>query len=61
MTIDVVGHRPGRRVADRARIQERLIESFDHESKVAEAWLDKALSREEEIASGTRAKAALCV
>ena len=37
---------------DRARILERLIESFDHESKVAEAWLDEALRREEEVLSG---------
>ena len=37
---------------DRARILERLIESFDHESKVTEAWLDEALSREEEVLSG---------
>ena len=37
---------------DRARILERLIESFDRESKVAEAWLDEALSREKEVLSG---------
>ena len=37
---------------DRARILERLIESFDHESKVAAAWLDEALSREEEVLAG---------
>ena len=37
---------------DRARILERLIESFDHECKVADAWLDEALSREKEVLSG---------
>ena len=37
---------------DRARILERLIESFDHESKVAETWLNEALSREKEVLSG---------
>ena len=37
---------------DRARILERLIESFDHESKVGEVWLDEALRREEEVLSG---------
>ena len=38
--------------ADRARILERLIESFDHDTKVGEAWLDEALSREAEVISG---------
>ncbi len=37
---------------DRARILERLIESFDHDSKVADAWLDEALRREAEVESG---------
>ncbi len=38
---------------DRARILERLIESFDHDAKVGEASLDEALSREKEVVSGT--------
>jgi len=38
--------------ADRARLLERLIESFDHDSKVEEAWLDEALRREQEVLSG---------
>lgn len=38
--------------SDRARILERLIESFDHETKVGEAWLNEALRREEEVLSG---------
>ena len=37
---------------DRARILERLIESFDHDTKINEAWLDEALRREEEVVSG---------
>ena len=37
---------------DRARILERLMESFDDESKVAEAWLDEALRRKQEVLSG---------
>ena len=37
---------------DRARILERLIESFDRDTKVGEAWLDEALRREEEVISG---------
>ena len=37
---------------DRARILERLIESFDRDTKVGEAWLDEALRREEEVVSG---------
>jgi Putative addiction module component len=40
---------------DRARILERLIESFDRDSKVDEAWLDEALRREKEVASGQAA------
>ena len=37
---------------DRARILERLIESFDADTKVDEAWLDEALRREDEVNSG---------
>jgi putative addiction module component (TIGR02574 family) len=37
---------------DRARILERLIESFDRDTKVDEAWLDEALRREAEVVSG---------
>jgi len=37
---------------DRARILERLIESFDGDTKINEAWLDEALRREEEVVSG---------
>lgn len=37
---------------DRARILERLIESFDRDTKVGKAWLDEALRREEEVVSG---------
>lgn len=38
--------------ADRARLLERLLESFDHDSKVEEAWLDEALRREQEVLAG---------
>lgn len=38
-------------VPDRARIRECLIESFDRDMKVGDAWLDDALRREEEVAS----------
>ena len=38
--------------ADRARILERLIESFDRDTKIDEAWLDEALRREAEVLSG---------
>lgn len=37
---------------DRARILERLIESFDHETKFGDAWLDEALRREAEVIAG---------
>ena len=37
---------------DRARLLERLIESFDRDSKVEEAWLDEALRREQEVLAG---------
>lgn len=37
--------------ADRARLLERLIESFDRESKVMDAWLDDALRREQELST----------
>ncbi len=37
---------------DRARILELLIESFDRESKVGEAWLDEAMRREADVDSG---------
>ena len=38
--------------ADRARILERLIESFERDTKIGEAWIDTALRREEEVISG---------
>jgi len=38
--------------ADRARLLERLIESFDHESTIEAAWLDEALRREQEVLAG---------
>lgn len=38
--------------ADRARTLERLIESFDNDTKIDSAWLDEALRREQEVASG---------
>lgn len=37
--------------ADRARILERLIESFDRDARIDEAWLDEALRREAEVLS----------
>lgn len=37
---------------DRARLLERLIESFDRDSKIDEAWLDEALRREQEVLAG---------
>lgn len=39
--------------ADRARILERLIESFDGPPQVQDAWLDEALRREAEVTAGT--------
>ena len=42
----------GLAAADRARISERLIESFDRDTKIDEAWLDESLRREEEVVSG---------
>jgi hypothetical protein len=38
--------------SDRARILERLIESFDRDATVGDAWLNEALRREEEVVSG---------
>ena len=38
--------------ADRARILERLMASFDDDSALDEAWLDKALHREAEVDAG---------
>ena len=38
--------------ADRARILERLTESFERDTKIGEAWIDTALRREEEVISG---------
>jgi hypothetical protein len=38
--------------SDRARILERLIESFDRDATVGDAWLNEALRREEEVISG---------
>ena len=43
--------------SDRARILERLIESFDCDPKGGEARLDEALRREEEVTSGKVAMA----
>lgn len=43
---------PSLAAPDRARILVRLIESFDRDTKVGGAWLDDALRREEEVASG---------
>lgn len=37
---------------DRARFLERLIESFDRDTKVGDGWLNEALRREEGVASG---------
>ena len=37
---------------DRARLLERLIDSFDHDPRVGDAWLDEALRREDDVASG---------
>ena len=37
---------------DRARILERLIESFERDTKIGEVWIDEALRREEEVISG---------
>lgn len=37
---------------DRARLLERLIESFDRDSTVEAAWLDEALRREQEVLAG---------
>lgn len=37
---------------DRARILERLIESFDGASKVQDVWLEEALRREAEALAG---------
>lgn len=37
---------------DRARLLERLIQSFDRDSKIEEAWLDEALRREQEVLDG---------
>jgi putative addiction module component (TIGR02574 family) len=37
---------------DRARILERLIESFERDETVDDAWLKEALRREEEVSSG---------
>ncbi|HEY2926859.1 addiction module protein [Piscinibacter sp.] len=38
--------------ADRARILERLIESFEPDSKVQDAWVAEALRREAEVVAG---------
>ena len=37
---------------DRARILARLIESFDRDTRIEEAWLDEALRRESDVLSG---------
>ena len=38
--------------AERARLAERLLASLDADPKVEEAWMDEALRREAEVASG---------
>ena len=38
--------------ADRARLLERLIDSFEPESKVHDAWVAEARRRHEEVKSG---------
>ncbi len=38
--------------ADRARLLERLIASFDVDPEIEEAWLDEALRREAAAAAG---------
>ncbi|SBT10220.1 conserved hypothetical protein [Candidatus Accumulibacter aalborgensis] len=37
---------------DRARLLERLIESFEPESRVRDAWIALSLTREAEVKSG---------
>ena len=37
---------------DRARLLERLIESFEPDSKVQDAWVAEALRREAEVVAG---------
>jgi len=37
---------------DRARLLERLIESFEPDSKIQDAWVAEALRREAEVLSG---------
>ena len=38
--------------ADRARIMERLIDSFERDTKIGEASIDETLHREEALISG---------
>lgn len=38
--------------AHRARLLERLIDSFEPDSKIQDAWVAEALRREGEVASG---------
>ena len=38
--------------ADRAHLLERLIDSFEPDTKVQDAWVVEALRRESEVASG---------
>lgn len=38
--------------ADRARLLELLIESFDQDTKLEEEWMDEALRREAEVQAG---------
>ena len=38
--------------ADRARLLELLIESFDQDAKLEEEWMDEALRREAEAQAG---------
>lgn len=38
--------------SDRARLLERLIDSFEADSAVQDAWISEALRRENEVSSG---------
>lgn len=38
--------------ADRARLLERLIDSFEPDNRVRDAWIEEARRRHEEITSG---------
>lgn len=38
--------------ADRARLLERLLASFEPDSEIEKAWIDEALRREAEVVAG---------